>query len=322
MTMLKVVAAALGAVLGIAMPVGAQEYPVRPLRFMIGFGPGGSTDAMSRLIAHKLSERLGQPVVPDLRIGATGSLAADAVAKAPPDGHTLLLVTGAHPVVGAMWKKPMHHPAKDFAMISTVVAYPVVLTVAANSPIASIEELLARARSKPQAVSFTSAGVGSGQHLIGEWIGVEAGLEFLHVPFKGTGMALTEMLTGRVDMMVDTLTSAYPQIRAGKVRPLAVTSREKTRFLPDTPSLSQYLPAVDMSSWAGVLTSPGTPAAVIARLNTEIRGIVDDPEFRKRLEELGGVPMPSTPDEMRARIEAELARWNRVIEARGIERQS
>ncbi len=186
----------------------AQEFPAKPLRFMIGFGPGGSTDATSRLFAQKLSERLGQPVVPDLRTGATGSIAADVVAKAPPDGHTLIMITGAHPVVGAMWRKPMHHPVTDFAMVSTVVAYPVVLSVAANSSIATLDDLLARAKSRKHAISFGSAGVGSGQHLIGEWIGAEAGVELLHVPFKGNAAALTEMLTGRIDLLIDTLTSA------------------------------------------------------------------------------------------------------------------
>lgn len=298
----------------------AQEFPAKPLRFMIGFGPGGSTDATSRLFAQKLSERLGQPVVPDLRTGATGSIAADVVAKAPPDGHTLIMITGAHPVVGAMWRKPMHHPVNDFAMVSTVVAYPVVLSVAANSPIATLDDLLARAKSRKHAISFGSAGVGSGQHLIGEWIGAEAGVELLHVPFKGNAAALTEMLTGRIDLLIDTLTSAYPHIRAGKVRALTVTTRERSSFLPDRPSISTVLPKVDFASWAGIATSPGTPVAVINRLNGEIRAILQMPEVQQRYTELGGVPMASTPDEMRARVETELARWNAVIDARGIER--
>lgn len=298
----------------------AQEYPAKPLRFMIGFGPGGSTDAMSRLFAQKLSERLGQPVVPDLRTGATGSLAADVVAKAPPDGHTLIMITGAHPVVGAMWRKPMHHPVNDFAMISTVVAYPVVISVAADSAVATLEDLLARAKVRKHAVSFGSAGVGSGQHLIGEWIGAEAGAEFLHVPFKGNAAALTEMLTGRIDFLIDTLTSAYPHIRAGKVRALAVTTREPSRFVPDTPTVSRWLPGLDFASWAGIATSPGTPAPVIARLNNEIRAILALPDVQQRYEALAGEPMPSTPEQMRERIAIELQRWSALIEARGIER--
>jgi tripartite-type tricarboxylate transporter receptor subunit TctC len=296
-------------------------YPSRPLRFMIGFGPGGSTDLMSRLIAQKLSERLGQTVVPDLKTGASGSIAADVVAKAQADGHTLILLTGAHPVVGAMMRKPPYDAVKDFAMVSTVVSYPVVVVVPAGSPFRTIEELLTAARSAPRKVSFSSVGMGSGQHLIGEWIGSEAGLEFLHVPFRGAPAALSELLAGRVDMMIDTMTSAYPQIRAGKTRALALTTREGSRFLPDVPSISRVLPNVDFASWAGIATTGGTSPIIVDRLNREIRAIIDLPDVRKQLETLGGEANPSTPAAMQALVASESARWAKVVADRGIERQ-
>ena len=314
-----VVALAAHGTLGLAQDAGA--YPSRPLTFMIGFGPGGSTDLLSRLIANKLAERLGQPVVPELKTGASGSIAADAVAKSAPNGHTLIMFTGAHPVVGAMMRQLPHDPVRDFAMISTVVSYPVVIVVPAASPYRTIEELLAAARAAPRKVSFASVGTGSGQHLIGEWIGSEAGLEFLHVPFRGGPAALTEVLAGRVDMMIDTLTNAYPQVRAGKTRALALTTRDGSRFLPDVPSISRLLPNLDFTSWAGVATTGGTPPAIVARLNRELHAILRLPDVLKQLETLGGEPNPSSPKEMQALVTREMARWSRVIASRGIERQ-
>ncbi|MFN0302224.1 MAG: Bug family tripartite tricarboxylate transporter substrate binding protein [Burkholderiales bacterium] len=308
----------------LSFPAGAQQalvYPVKSVRFMIGFGPGGSTDLMSRLLAQKLAERLGQPVVPELKTGATGTIAADAVAKAAPDGHTLIMITGAHPVVGVMMRKLPHDPVSDFAMISTVVSYPVVLTVSAASPYRTIEELLAAAKTAPNKVSFSSAGIGSGQHLIGEWIGVVAGLEFLHVPFRSSAVALTEMLTGRVDMMIDTMTNAYPHIRAGKTRALALTTRSGSPLLPGVPSISTLLPGIEFASWAGIVTTGGTPAAIVARLNDEIHAILRQPDIQKQLADLGGAANPSTPAEMRELIEREMIRWRNVIETRKIERQ-
>jgi len=307
------------------LPVLAQTpealFPTKPLRFMIGFGPGGSTDLMSRMIALKLAERLGQPVVAELRSGASGTIAADAVAKAPPDGHTLILLTGAHPVTGVMMRSLPFDPVRDLAMVSTVVSYPIAIVVVAGSPFRSIEDLLAAARSGPRKVSFGTAGTGSGQHLIGEWIGVEAGLEFLHVPFRGGSASLTELLAGRIDMTLDTLTSALPQIRAGKTRALAVTTRESSRFLPEVPPIARVVPQVDFSSWAGVATTGGTPPTIVARLNREMHAVLRLPEVRQQLENLGGETSPSSPEEMRALVEREMARWAKVVASRGIERQ-
>lgn len=296
-------------------------YPTKPVRFMIGFGPGGSTDLLSRVLAQKLAERIGQPVVADLKPGAAGAIAADVVAKSSPDGHTLILLTGAHPVVGAMRKSLPHDPLRDFAFVTTVVSYPVALTVNASSPFRTLNDLLAKARSAPGKVSFASLGVGSGQHLIGEWIAAEGGLEFLHVPFKSAPAALTEMLSGRIDMMIDTMTSAYPHIRAGKTRALAVTTRDRSPFLPDVPSISTALANVDFASWAGLATTAGTPIAVIERLNSAVHEILRLPEIQKQLEDLAGQAFPSSPEGMRQLIEREMTRWAKVIDERKIERQ-
>lgn len=299
----------------------APGYPARPLRMMIGFGPGGSTDLMSRLIAQKLGERLNQTVVPDLKSGASGAIAADVVAKAPPDGHTLIILTGAHPVGGAMMRKLAYDPLKDFAMVSTIVTYPVVLVVNAASRYRTIDEIIGAAKASPGKISFASVGIGSGQHLIGEWIGSEAGIEFLHVPFRGGPAALTELLAGRVDMMIDTMTNAFPQIRAGKTRALALTTRDGSRFLPDVPSLSKTVPNVNFASWAGVATTAATPISVIERLNRDIHAILQMPDIQKQLADIGGEPSPSTPAAMTQLVADEMARWNKVIDSRRIERQ-
>jgi len=305
----------------IAAAQSAEAYPNRPLRFIVGFGPGGSTDLLSRTLANFLAEKLGQPVVPDLKTGAAGAIAADIVAKAPADGHTLILLTGAHPVVGSMRKTLPHDALRDFSFVSTIVAYPVALVVSNESPYRTLEELLAKARTRSGQVSFASVGVGSGQHLIGEWIGATANVEFLHVPFRSQPMALTEMLAGRVDMMIDTLTSAYPQIKGGKTRALAVTTAERSPFLPDVPSISATVPGVEFASWAGLATTGGTPPATVARLNVLVREFLKSPDVLKVLTSLAGQPSPSSPEEMRDLVQREMARWAKVIESRAIERQ-
>jgi tripartite-type tricarboxylate transporter receptor subunit TctC len=307
--------------LGLCGPAPAQDYPNRTLRMMIGFGPGGATDGVSRIVAQKLGERLGQSVVPDLKLGATGSIAADAVAKAAPDGHTLILLTGAHPASAALLKSLPYDPVRDFAMVSTVVNYPLVLVTAAASSLGNLEAALARARASANSVTYASAGLGSVMHLTGESISAEAGVEWLHVPFKGGSPAMIDVLNGRVDMLVDILTNSYPQIMAGKLRALAITTRAPSRFLPTVPTVATILPGIDISSWNGLATTPGTPPAIIQRLNREMRTILAEPDTLQRFAELAGEPVASSPEQMRARVESELTMWRGVIERRHIERQ-
>jgi len=307
--------------LGLQSASAQQAWPNKPLRFMIGFGPGGGTDMVSRLLAQKLAERIGQPVVAELKSGATGTIAADIVAKAAPDGHTLILLTGAHPVTGAMMRRLPYDPVRDFQMVSTIVTYPITLVVRVDSPFRNIDELIAAARSARHKVSFSTAGVGSGQHLVGEWIGAIAGVEFLHVPFRGQPAAMVEMISGRIDMMIDTLTSAYPHIKGGKTRALAVTTRERSPFLPDVPALSSVVAGVDFASWAGVATTGGTPRPIVDRLNAELRAVLQLPDVLQQLATLAGTPSASTPEAMQQLIVSEIGRWNKVVDDRGLERQ-
>jgi tripartite-type tricarboxylate transporter receptor subunit TctC len=305
----------------VAAPVYGQSYPDKPIRFYVGFPPGGSTDLVSRLLGQKLSERLKQPVVVEQKVGGTGLIANDAVAKAPPDGHTMVLLTGGHPGTAAVMKKLPYDPVKDFGMVSTVIEYPMVISVAPESPIKSFAELVARAKAQPGRVSFSSAGPGSLHHLLGEWLSIEAGTTMLHVPFKGAAPAYTELLGGRIDILIETATFSFPHIRGGKLRPLALSSAGRYPLMPEVQSVAEVLPGVEFSSWLGVAVAPGTPRPVIERLNRELGAILAEDDVKQRFAGFGGVPAHSTPEAMRGRVEREIERWNRVVESRKIERQ-
>jgi tripartite-type tricarboxylate transporter receptor subunit TctC len=273
------------------------------------------------MLAQRLQERLGQPVVVEQKVGATGVIAQDAVAKAAPDGYTLVLLTGGHPTSAVMMKSLPYDPVKDFGMISIVTQYPMAISVLPESSVRSLADLIARAKAAPGKVSFSSAGVGSLHHLLGEWLNIEAGTEMIHVPFKGAAPAFTELLAGRIDVMIETMTFSSAQIRTGRMRPLALSTATRSPGFPDVPTIAETLPGVEAQSWLGIVTSPGTPQPVIERLNREVRATLAEPATQQRLAELGGEAYPTSPEEMRARIAREIARWQRVVEVRKIERQ-
>jgi len=304
-----------------ALAAWAQNYPDRPIRFYVGFPPGGSTDLVSRYLGQKLSERVKQPVVVEQKTGATGLLANDAVAKAPPDGYTMVLLTGGHPGTAAVMKSLPYHPVKDFGMVSVVIEYPMTISVAPDSPIKSFPDLIARAKAAPGQISYSSAGAGSLHHLLGEWMNIEAGTQMLHVPFKGAAPAFTELLGGRIDVLIETATFAFPMIRQGRLRPLALSSAGRYPLMPDVPTVGETLKAVQFSSWLGLAVAPGTPRPIVDLLNRDLRAILAEPETRERFAGFGGVPASSSPEQMAKRIEEEIARWQRVVETRGIERQ-
>lgn len=303
------------------LPAAAQDYPTKPIKFLVGFTPGGSADLVSRFVAQKLGERLGQPIVVEQRMGATGIIAQDAVAKAAPDGYTMVLLTGGHPTSAAVKKKLPYHPVNDFGMISTIIEYPMAIGVRPDSPIKSFPDLLARAKAEPGKLSMSSAGTGSLHHLLGEWIKIESGTEMIHVPFKGAAPAYTELLGGRIDVFIETMTFLNVNFKNGQVRPLAVSSSHRLKDFPNVPTISETLPGVDPTSWLGLVVSPGTPPAIINRLNRELRAVLAEPATAERFATLGGTPAPSTPDEMRARVQREIDRWTRVVKLRNIERE-
>ncbi len=305
----------------IAASAVAQEFPTRPMHFYVGFVPGTGSDLVSRLLAQKMGERFGQPVIVEQRISSGGLVACEAVVKSPPDGHALVLLSGSHPVLVATRKSMPFDLVRDFGMVSLVSSYPLVMSVAAGSPVKSLGDLLARAKKEPGRVTYSMGSMGSLLHLLGLWIDMEAGTTMLPVPFKGSSPALIELLGGRIDAMFDTGTATFPQMRSGKVRAIALSSASRYPLAPDVPTISETVPGVEASSWLGLAVTPGTPRPVINRLNRELRSILELPDSRQRLAELGGVATPSTPEEMRERIESEIKRWNRIVEAKSIERQ-
>jgi len=255
----------------------------QPIRFYVGFAAGGSTDIISRFLGQRLSERLKQPVVVEQKVGATGLIANDAVSKSAPDGLTMVLLTGGHPGTAAVMKSLPYDPVNGFGMVTVVIEYPMVISVGPDSPIKSFPDLIARAKAKPGAVSFSSAGPGSLHHLLGEWMNIEAGTQMLHVPFKGAAPAFTEVLGGRLDVLIETATFSIPNVKSGRLRALALSSAGRYPLLPEVPTVGETLKGVEFSSWLGLAVSPGTPRPIIERLHNEIARIQEDDALRAKL---------------------------------------
>jgi tripartite-type tricarboxylate transporter receptor subunit TctC len=299
----------------------AQAWPVKPLKLVTPFPPGGSADVIARLIGQQLSQQLGQPVVIDNRPGAGGVVGNEYVAKQAPDGYTLLLITGAYPVQAAMLKSLPFDPLGDIAMLSMLTSYPFVISVRPDSRFRTLGELIAYAKANPGKLNYPSSGIGTVHHLSGELLNAMAGIEMVHVPFRGGASPLTEVLGGRVDLLLEAMTLSIGQIQSGKLRALAVTSRERWKALPDVPTVAETVPGYEVNSFIGLGATGRTPEPIIERLNAEVRKALAAPSTHQRLLELGGEPGASTPQEMRAYVEQETAKWRRVIETRHIERQ-
>ena len=300
----------------------AQDYPVRPVKLIQGFAAGGNADTVSRILAQEMAKGLGQPVVVEPKPGAGSTIAADAVAKAAPDGYTLLLVTGGHAVAGALYKTLPYDSVESFEMISTVTFFPFLVIVRGDFPAQSIRSLLDMARTKPGSVAFGSAGTGATQHLTGELLGSMAGVKFLHVPYKGDSAAITGLLGGDTQFVIAPATAALGQIRAGRLRAIAATGPLRWQGLPEVPTVAESgIADFDVRSWMGLATSAGTPRAVIDRLNAETQRALRIREVRAKLEEIGGEVRGSTPGEMRSRVAAELKNWTQVIRQAKIENQ-
>lgn len=300
----------------------AQEYPVRPIRLIQGFAAGGNADTVARILGQEMAKGLGQPVLVEPKPGAGSTIAADAVAKAAPDGYTLLLVTGGHAVAGALYKALPYNSVDSFEMISTITFFPFMVIVRADSPAQSIRSLLDMAKAKPGSVAFGSAGTGATQHLTGELLSSVTGVKFLHVPYKGDSAAITGLLGGDTQFVIAPATAALGQIRAGRLRAIAATGPVRWQGLPDVPTVAESGVAdFDVRSWMGLATSAGTPQTIVDRLNAEMQRALRAPEVRAKLEEIGGEVRGSTPGEMRGRVATELKNWTQVIRQAGIEKQ-
>lgn len=319
--MKKMLGAAIIAACFAASSAWAQAaWPDRPIQLVQGFGAGGNSDTIARVIAAPLSEALGKPVVVEARTGAGGNIASEYIARAKPDGYTLGLLTGGHAVSAAVYRNLRFDPISDFSFISTVSVFPFVVATRADGPIRSMADLIAAARAKPGELTFSSVGVGSTQHLTGELLAQMADIRLSHVPYRGGTQPLTDMLTGRIDVMVDSITVTGGAIRAGNARALGVTSAAAWPGL-DAPPVGQSVPGFEVVSWVGLVAPSGTPAPIVARLNAELAKVLAMPEVRRSLETLGSQPSPSTPEAMQAFVSGQIRQWQKVVGDAGIERQ-
>jgi len=298
----------------------AQDYPARIIKMMHGFPPGGNVDVIARLMADEMARGLGQSIVVEAKPGLAGSLAAEVVARAEPDGYTLLLVPSAHAVTGAISKNLKYRPVDDFDWISTVSFYPFVLVVRKDSRVQTLRDLLDAARASPAKVTFGSAGLGTIHQMTIEMLANATGVKFVHVPYRGEAPALTGLLSGDVDFIATTTTLAAARVQSGEVRALAVTSRTRWKELPDVPTIEESgVAGVEVISWSGVATKSGTPAPVTQRVHAEVQRAIAVPAVRARLESFGGEVRGTTPAEMKALVERQLAQWARVAKEANIQ---
>jgi len=312
---------ALGAVLFlIAAPfaMGQSTYPTRPVRLVVPFPAGGTTDIIARATAQKLSEAWGQQVIVDNRPGAAGNIGSELVAKAAPDGYTLLMGTvGTHAINPSLYAKMPYDHVKEFAPVILVAGVPNVLVVNPDLPIKSVPELIAYAKANPGKLNFASSGSGTSIHLSGELFKAMTGVQMTHVPYKGSAPALTDLIGGQVQLMFDNLPSSLAFIKAGKLRALAVTSASRAPALPDVPTVADTVPGFEASSWFGVLAPAGTPPEIIARINGEVTKWLATPEAKEKLTAQGANVAGGTPQDFAKHIQAETAKWAKVVKESG-----
>ena len=298
---------------------GAQAWPWKPVKMVVPFAAGGATDVVARLLAQKLSEEWGQSVVIENRVGAGGNIGGDVVAKSPADGYTLLMASGAIVIAGPhMYKSLPYDPARDLVAITNVATGPQVIAVTANLPVKDLGELIAYAKANPKKLNYGSAGIGAQTHLAAENLAHAAGIELTHVPYKGESAALTDLMGGQIQLVTANLSAAIALVRDGKIRALAVTSRERNPQLPDVPAASETLPGFENSGWFGLLAPTGMPREVIEKIYRDSAKIVLSEDFRAKLAQLGMVPVANAPADFSASNRRESARWERVIRERGI----
>jgi len=316
--LLSVVAAV--AVVALAAPALAQPYPSKPIRFVVPFPPGGPLDIMGRAIAQKLAEAWGQPVVVDNRPGAGGGIGAELVAKSPGDGYTLLMgAVSTHAINPSLYAKVPYDPQKDFVPVALVAQVPNILVVNPSLPVHSVKELIDYARAKPGALSFGSGSTGSTGHLAGELFKTMAGVDMVHIPYKGGAPAMQDLLAGQTQLMFDNLANALPQVKAGKLRALAVTTMKRAPAVPDLPTVAESgLPGFDLTTWFGVFVPAGTPPETVAKLNAEIVKALGSKDLVDRLAGMGAVPPENnTPESFAAFVRAEAAKYAQVVKSSG-----
>lgn len=297
----------------------AQTFPTKPVRLIVPFAPGGGTDIVARALAIKLGEALGQTVIVDNRAGAGGTVGSEAAAKAPPDGYTLGMATSStHGVAPSLYPKLGYHPARDFAPVTLVASTPFLLSVHPSLPVRTVQDVISLARKRPGELNYASAGNGSSNHLTVEMFNMMAGVRMVHIPYKGSGPALVDLMAGQVHLMINDLSSSIGYVRSDKIRAIAVTSLARNPAVPDVPTIDESgLKGYDATAWYGLLAPKGTPEPIVRRLYDETLRAIADPGLRKHLRSRGLEPVGNTPAEFRSFIEAEVAKWARVVKASG-----
>jgi tripartite-type tricarboxylate transporter receptor subunit TctC len=312
-----------GALAATAVPVlprhaAALDYPTRPLRWIVGFAPGGGADTVTRIMAQWLAERLGQPVLVENRPGGTTNISIQAVANAPPDGYTLLFVAASAAVNVTLFDNLPFNLLRDIAPVAGLIDFSLVMVVNPSVPARTVGEFIAYAKANPKSVSMASFGTGSTSHMAGELFKSLAGIELTHVPYRGEAPALTDIIAGQVQMMFATMTGALPHIRSGAVRALGVAAKTRNELLPGVPSVSETVPIYEANSWGGLGVPRSTPPEIIALLNREINAGLKDPAVKARLTAVAATPLLYTPAEFGAYVAAETEKWGKIVKASGV----
>ena len=317
---MKRVACVIGlAAFAFCMPSVAQTWPAKPIKWIVPFAPGGTTDILARTIGEKLTVSLGQPVIVENKPGAGGGVGADFTAKSPPDGYTIMGGTiSTHAINASLYKSLPYDPVKDFAPITMIVRLPNLLVVNPEIPAKNVTELITLLKANPGKYSFASSGNGTSQHLSGELFKSMAGVDMQHIPYKGSPPALQDVVAGQVAMTFDNITTAWPLAKAGKLRALAVTTAKRSAIAPEIPTLSESgLTGYEVGSWQGVFAPAGTPPAIVARLNAEIVKIINMPEVKEKLLALGAEPVGNSSEEFGAIVKTEVGKWGEVVKKSG-----
>jgi len=296
----------------------AQAYPSRPVRIIVPAPPGGSLDIAARLMAQWLSERLGQPFVIENRPGAATNVGTDVVVRAPSDGYTLLLVSAINAVNATLYEKLNFNFVRDIAPVAIIMRVPFVMEVNPTVPAKTVPEFIAYAKANPGVINFASTGIGSGTHVVGELFKIMTGVNLVHVPYRGEAPALTDLIGGQVQVFFGTLPGSIELIRAGKLRPLAVTTAKRQGVLPDIPPLSDFLTGYEASGWSGLGAPKATPAEIVEKLNKEINAALADPKIKARLADLGGTPLVGSPADFGTLLASDTEKWGKVIRVANI----
>ena len=306
-------------VMALAPAAASQDYPAKPVRFVVGFTAGGATDVAARIVAQRLTESLGRTFVVDNRPGASGMIGAELVAKSPPDGYTLLVAPQTSQAVApSLYPKIPYDPVRDFAPITVIASSPLLLAVHPSVPVKTMKELIALAKAQPGQLTFGSGGAGTAPHMTGELVNLLMGVKMVHVPYKGEAPGVRDLLAGQITLMFSTLPPLLPHVQAGKLRGIAVTSLKRPSTVPDIPTVAESgYSGFDVAAWFGLFAPAGTPREIVNKLHAEVVRVISQPDVREKIAVQGLFVVANTPDEFAAFLKAEIARWAKVVKESG-----